>query len=236
MTMRTKLRSHLWKLLAGILLCTQAAYAGPYLHPKLKSREKVVRKVFILRPRMEFQKQSMKGAESMFKEADECGAALQTIVSGALQENGLDVLAGVPAAQNGTSEEDANYAVADVESLYDRIEPVLNKKPQDVRNGRFSLGGDVARLDLQSSSDAFIVIRGYGIKLTRGKQAYAWIVPTGNPWPSMSVSIAFVDSRTGDVLFFTRLKKIGNPVEADRLLARRIQKALADFPFQALRK
>src|SRR5580765_1838321 len=227
MTTQTKSRSHIWKLLAGILLCTQAGYAGPYLHPKLKNREKVVHKVFILRPRIEFQKQSMKGAESMLKEADECGAALQTIISSTLRENGLDVLAGIPAAQSGTPEEDANYAVADVESLYDRIEPVLNKKPQDVRNGRFSLGGDVARLDLQSSSDAFVIIHGYGIMLTKGKQAYAWIVPTANPWPSMFVSIAFVDSRTGDVLFFTSLKKIGNPVEADRLLAKRIQKALA---------
>lgn len=229
--MPIKFRPYILKLLV-VVLFAQVGYAEPYLHPKLKNKEKVVRKIFILRPRIEIQKQGMKGAESLFKEAADCGAALNSLISGILRNNGLDVLTDIPISQNGMLEENANYVMSDIQSLYDRIELVLNKKPKGVRKGRFSLGADVARLDPQSSSDAFVIIRGYGIKLTKGRQAYSWFVPTANPWPSVFVSIAFVDSRTGDVLFFTNLRRIGNPVEADRLLAKRIQRELAAFPFQ----
>lgn len=220
-------------LLLPFMVGSQARLAAQYFNPEVQ--EKLVRRVLILPPRVQVQKLGMRGVEIMSRESEDYGTMIQMVVSTALKENGFDVLVPPASSQAGQGDDHPMYIIADIQSQYDRIEPLLNRKPKDIRKGRFSLGDEVLKVDPGRSTDALVFIRAYAVRLTKGKQVFGLLVPTLNPWPNMTVSIVLVDSKSGDVLFFTKASTIGDPSRRTQVLAKPIRKSFRDLTVRLCR-
>ena len=105
------------------------------------------------------------------------------------------------------------------------------RKPKDVRKGRFSIGDDVLRLDRAERGDALVFIRANGIMLTKARKVLGLLVPGVVPWSTISISIALVDSKTGEVLFFSKVKAIGDFVKSpEQVLSKPVRKSFKNFP------
>lgn len=221
-----------------LILLSAVAQSSPraqYLHPRLRSREVNLRTALILPPVVSIQREGMKGATSMIRESEEVGAGLSEIVSAALREKQISATSEPFSAAALSETGELKYVLADIQKRYDRLEPLLLKKAKDVGNGRFSLGDEVAKLDANDSADALVFIRASGTKLTTGKKLYGIFVPGSGLWSRLSVSLAIVDSKTGDILFLAKFKVKGKFVEQpQQVLAQSVRKALQEFPAATL--
>lgn len=230
-------KARIFTLLLLILLSAvaQPSPRAQYLHPWLRSREANLRTVFILPPGVSIQREGLKGSIPMIKESEEVGAGLSEIVSAALLEKQISATSEPFSAAALSEAGELKYALADIQKRYDRLEPLLLKKAKDVDKGRFSLGDEVAKLDAADSADALVFIRASGIKLTTGKKLYGIFVPGSGLWSRLSVSLAIVDSKTGDILFLAKFKIKGNFVEQpQQSLAQSVRKALQELPAATL--
>ena len=96
---------------------------------------------------------------------------------------------------------------------------LLNRKPGDVRKGRYTLGDEVAELPCSASADSLLFIGAKGLLQTGGRKGFSVLIG-GSAGILMaqarySVSIAFVDAGTGDVTAFTRISFLGGKAGHD---------------------
>jgi hypothetical protein len=230
-----KARNFTLLLLILLSAVAQSSPRAQYLHPRLRSREVNLRTALILPPVVSIQREGMKGATSMIRESEEVGAGLSEIVSAALREKQISATSEPFSAAALSETGELKYVLADIQKRYDRLEPLLLKKATDVGRGRFSLGDEVAKLDANDSADALVFIRASGTKLTTGKKLYGIFVPGSGLWSRLSVSLAIVDSKTGDILFLAKFKVKGKFVEQpQQVLAQSVRKALQEFPAATL--
>jgi hypothetical protein len=221
-------------LLILISLGAARAVAAQYLHPRLQSRERTLHTVLVLPPIVNIQRDGMKGPEPMMKESEEVGAEIAEMVSAVLREKLLNVVGEQPSAPARADSKESQYALADVQNRYDKLGQLLNDKPKDVRKGRFSLGDEVSMLDPDARTDALVFIRASGVKLTKGKKVYGLLVPGANLWSTIFVSLAVVDSKSGDVLYFAKFGAKGDFVDKTRqVLLKSLRKALGELPSAA---
>ena len=98
--------------------------------------------------------------------------------------------------------------------------------------GGFTLGDRVAKFEPGSTADALAFIRGTGQTLTTGRKVVA--LATWNPFAvagTIRGEVAFVDSKTGEVLAFIRFSRLGNMTKkTDERLADSLRQALHDLP------
>ena len=214
-------------LLAGEPLFVRAQH----LHPRLRSREANLRTILILPPVVDIKREGMKGTMSMIKESEEVGAELSEMVSAALREKHINATAEPFSAEALREANELKYALADIQRRYDRLEPLLLKKAKDVGKGRFSLGDEVAKLDVRDAADALVFVRANGTKSTTGNKLYKVFMPGSGRWSRLSVSLAVVDSKTGDVLLLAKFRVGGDFVEQPRqVLERSVREALQELP------
>jgi hypothetical protein len=220
----------IWLFFIFLTIVGPQVAANQYAHPSLKSKEKTVRKLLLLPPRVQIQRQGMKGSEGMIKEAGDFGQAVSSLVAGQLAQEGCEVIFNQAVREPSTSDENTKFALTDIQNKYDRIEAVISRKPKDVRKGRFSIGDDVLAMNLAERGDALVFVRVNGIVLTKGRKIFGLLVPGTLPWSTVFISIALVDSKTGDVLYFSKIKAIGDFVGApEQVLSKPVRKSFKNF-------
>ncbi len=212
-------------MIFAFVICVQPVEAKEYIHPKIKSKEKLIQTVVVLPPVVVVQKSGMKGGESMLEESEKVTAELARIVSVALKERGMEVLETSFKEAALQEDPDLGYSLADMQSRYDALAPQLHDKPKDVRKARFTLGEDIGDLYPDALPDAFVFIRSQGMMLTGGKKAFGWLV-AGPKNHKIESYICLVDSLTGEVLFISKIGASGDFVEnTDKVLAKKISKS-----------
>ena len=212
--------------LALFLACaagTPATLRAQYLHPKVISKETIIRKVVLMPAKVDIVKQSMRGPEGMAAESDLLSARVSQLIAEALAAKHISTASGVA---TGDPDAQKTYTLSDLQSRYDALLPKIMKKPKDVKKGRFTLGDEVLNLNLDKSTEAIVFVRGQGQKLTKGKSTFSILTLSLN-FPYLMLTIGIVDAHTGDVLLFATPVAIGDVTSPDdRPLRKAIEKSL----------
>lgn len=215
-------------LTAVMVLFLSAGSWAQYEHPDLKGGKTVVKSAMILPPSVKIVKKGVKGNEEMTEESREIESALPSLITSVLQEHQCSVNDKTLAADAIEKDPDLKYAVADVQKRFDEMFPQLQKKPKDVRKGRFTMGDEVAKLNPGGAIDALVFVRGYGQVNTGGKVLLSAMA--GAAANNLSVyHIVVVDARSGAVLYYG-VALGGNPAKSPDNSRKSIQKSFKDFP------
>ena len=190
---------------AGLILvmiaCSFLNARAQYAHPDLKSGKIVLHKVLVLPPRATVTKSGMKGNETLIAESGMLEAALPVIVAQAVGQKGCSVLSNVFAPEALEKNQDLKFAVADMQDRFDALYKHMSEKPKDVRNGRFTLGDEVANFNPGAAADALVFVRAWGVVNTGGKKVLGAIAGV-NETDYVVVNVAIVDSQNGAVLYY----------------------------------
>lgn len=213
-------------VLSAVAILPSAARAQ-FLHPKITKKETTIRNVVVLPAKVEITRDSMKGPEGMAAESEMVSERVSKMVSDALATKQVKTLEG-PVSAGGEGDAQQKYGVADIQSRYDDLLPKIMKKRSDVKKARFTMGDEVLNLNLDKSADAIVFIRGRGQKQTSGKTAFRLLV--GGPPAFLSVNIAIIDARTGEVLLYTDGLITGDPTANEGSLRHSINKSLKKLP------
>lgn len=211
----------------GIAIISPAVVRAQYLHPKVSSKQTIIRNIIILPAKVNVFRDSMKGPEGMAAESEELSARVEKMLGEVLEKKNVKTLSSaVPAGSDGDIEK--KYTVADIQAKFDDLLPKVMKKRKDVKQGRFSMGDEVLNLNLDKSADAIVFIRGEGKKLTSGKTAFNLLV--GGMPAYLKLMIGVVDARTGEVLLYTDPILGGDPTSAVNRLRSALEKGFKKLP------
>jgi hypothetical protein len=217
-----------------ILLCCMFAHNhaanvnAQYLNPKVKDKQVMIRSAVLLPAKVEITKESAKGAELMVAESADISVKVMEAVKDALQEKKITVAANSfePAAMD----ESRKYTLADIQTRYDALLPKLVDKSKDVKKARSTLGDEVMLLNVHKDADVLVFIRGQGRVFTKGKTAFSIINFFGLDFPFTAITVGIVDSRTGEVLAFTKPVSASGVLKNPKGLSKMIQKSLKKLP------
>jgi hypothetical protein len=212
-------------LLAGV---TSQSTHAQFLHPKIKSKETIIRKVVVLPAKVNVVRDSMKGPEGMAAESDELSLRVEKMIAEVFSKQKNVTTLSPPSAAAGQGDAQPNYNVADFQTKFDDLLPKIMKKRSDVKKGRFTMGDEILNLNLDKSTDAIVFIRGEGKKLTGGKTAFTMLV--GGMPAYLRLEIGIVDARTGEVLLYTDPLFGGDPTTAVDRLRKALEKSLKKLP------
>jgi hypothetical protein len=214
-----------------LVILSTAAWAQ-FEHPDLKSGKAVVKNVVIVPPNVKFVKSGVKSVEEMTEVSRDLENALPPMISEALIKKHCDVNDKAFAGEALEKDPDLKYAVADLQKRFDEVLPQLQKKPKDVRKGRFTLGEDVAKLNPGGTADALIFVRGFGQTVTGGKAFLSAMAHT--PIPSgLIYYIAVVDAHRGNVLYYGVANGLGGSawgVKTSKGAGKSLEKFFKNFP------
>ncbi len=213
---------------AVVVLLASAAGWAQFEHPDLKSGKAVVKSAMILPPNVKIVKSGVKGNEELTEESRMIENALPSLITSVLQEHQCAVNDKVLAADAMEKDPDLKYAVADLQKRFDEMFPQLEKKPKDVRKGRFTMGDEVAKLNPGGSIDALVFVRGYGQVNTGGK-VFLSAMAGVSAYNASVYHIVVVDARSGAVLYYG-VAWAGNPAKNPDNSKKSIRKSFKDFP------
>ena len=216
-----------------ILCCTFAHYDAAnvnaqYLNPKVAKKELTIRSAVVLPPKVEITKESAKGAEMMVAESADISVKVMEAVKDALQQKKINIATNSfePAAMD----ESRKYTLADIQTRYDALLPKLVDKSKDIKKARFTLGDEVMLLNVHKEADVLVFIRGQGRVFTKGKTAFSIINIFSLDFPFTVITVGIVDSRTGEVLAFTKPVSTSGVLKNPKGLSKMIQKSLKKLP------
>jgi hypothetical protein len=208
------------------LVCGQAE--AQYLNPKIAEKQITVHSAVILPAKVEISKVSSKGSEMMVAESEEISKTVSNAVGQSLQDKKITVVKSPFEGEAATTDEKYKYALADIQTRYDALLSKLVSKSKDVKKARFTLGDEVMLLNVDKSADALIFIRGQGRVFTKGKTAFSVLNPFSFDYPFVLITIGIVDSRTGEVLVFTKplsaTKVLKNPKALNKMITKSLKK------------
>ena len=124
---------------------------------------------------------------------------------------------------------DLKYAVADLQKRFDEMFPQLQKKPKDIRKGRFTMGDEVAKLNPGGAADALVFVRGFG-QVTTGGKAFLSALAGAAAYSGTVYHIVVVDARTGSVLYYGVALQGGNAAKNPNGSRKSIEKSFKNFP------
>ena len=205
-----------------------ASVKAQYLNPKVVKKEVTIRSAVVLPAKVEITKESAKGAEMMVAESADISGKVMEAVRDALQQKKITIAANSfePAAMD----ESRKYTLADIQTRYDALLPKLVDKSKDVKKARFTLGDEVMLLNVHKEADALVFIRGQGRVFTKGKTAFSLINIFSLDFPFTTITVGIVDSRTGEVLAFTKPVSTSGVLKNPKSLSKMIQKSLKKLP------
>jgi len=177
------------------------AWSQQFEHPDLKSGKAVVKTLVLLPPNVRIVKNGVKSTEEMVEESRAAESVLPPLITEALNKKHCEVNDKAFAGDALEKDADLKYAVADLQKRFDEVLPQIQKKPKDVRKGRFTLGDEVAKLNPGGTADALVFIRGFGQQVTGGKAFLSAMAHTYN-FSGTIYHIAVVDAHTGNVLYY----------------------------------
>lgn len=181
-------------------------------NPKLDSGEKSITHVCVMPIQAEWAKVGIKAREGMTKEADEWTDKMGDVVLKLVREAGAETFPALPDQANAS--EAAKQTVLQVNQKYDTVATQLHRKPKEVKNGRYTLGDEVALLPCSAKADALLFLHASGSILTGGKKAFGALVG-GQSSSTAQLYMAFVDAKSGEVLAFTSIMRAGDKFRKD---------------------
>lgn len=227
------MRNARWGIAAIFLLSMlPGTLAAQYQNPDLKSGKKLVKNIMILPPAANLMKSGMKGNEPMVAESRALEAGLSSILKEMLSDKGCNIVQDEFSQDALDQNPDLKYALSDLQTRYDKLQVLLNKKPKDVRNGRFSLGDEVANFSPGAAADALVFARASGVIETSGKKAFVVFTGMGVVYNHVALDISVVDAQTGTVLYFAKPGSYGNFVGNPDSMKGSIDKSFSDFRLQ----
>ncbi len=220
------------RALAGVVLvmiaCNASIALAQFAHPDLKSGKIVVRKVLVLPPHANVTKSGMKGNDTLIAESRSIEGALPAIIAEAMQAKGCTLLDNVFAPDTLEKNQDLKVAVADIQDRFDALHKHIAEKPKDVRNGRFTMGDEVANFNPGAAADALVFVRAAGVVNTGGKKVLGAIAGV-NETDYIVVDIAIVDSQSGAVLYYGWSVTGGNYLEHPERMKKPIEGSFKEW-------
>jgi hypothetical protein len=209
-----------------LFLCT--TMWAQFEHPDLKSGKIVVKNAIILPPNVRIVKSGVKSTDELLDDSHLIENALPPLITSVLQERQCAVNDKALASDVVEKDDDLKYAVADIQKQFDELFPKLQKKPKDIREGRFSMGDAVAKLNPGGTVDALVFVRGFGHVSTGGKV----LLSMGGyaAYSATSYHIVVVDARNGTVLYYGVAVQGGNPATHPDGSRHSIEKSFKNFP------
>jgi hypothetical protein len=217
---------------AGFILlmiaCSVSLARAQFANPDLKSGKIVIRKVLVLPPHASVTKSGMKGNETLLPESKTVEAALPGIIAEAMQAKGCTVLDNAFSPDALEKNPDLKFALADIQDRFDALHKHVSDKPKDVRNGRFTMGDEVANFNPGAVADALVFVRASGVVNTGGKKVLGAIAGV-NEADFIVVDIAIVDSQSGAVLYYGWSVTAGSYLENPERMKKPIQSSFRDW-------
>lgn len=220
--------------LAGVfaLLIFPGVLSAQYEHQDLKNGKKVIKKLLVLPPEANLVKSGMKGAEPLPAESHTMEIGLSAEVAQTLSEKGFTVLPDAFSEDVLAQHSDLKYEISDLQARYDKLRILIQKKPKDVRTGRFTLGDEVADLAPGADADALVFVRAEGVVPTTGLKTFVVVTGMGFTRNYARLAISIVDAQTGTVLYFTKPNVFGNFIADPDSMKVRIYNSFSDFKFR----
>lgn len=226
-------------LLAGLAL-TLAAPLGSasffqqvktYENAELKAGKVTIHSVIILPPQIEMRKSKVKSSEELPDVEHKLEETVPRILREVLSQHHCSVLKGRFSKKVLISNTNLKYTLADLQKQFDTLDTKIERKPEDVRQGRFSLGYAVDKLNPGGEADAVIFVRGNGELKTGGKMLVSGLTGHGAAMQFLT-EIAVVDARTGKVLYYTYVieRRPDLLVKRPARLTKPITKGFKKFP------
>jgi len=169
--------------------------------PDLASGKKAVHTVLIIPAQVNIVKSGMKGNETLVAESRSIEQALSPLVGSVLAQIGCQVLPDMFNEEALEKNPDVKYALADLQSRFDKMGEQMSRKLKDVSKGRFTMGDDVANFSPGATADALVFIRGQGVISTGGKKAFGLVTGVGG-YSGVGIDIALVDAQSGALLYY----------------------------------
>jgi hypothetical protein len=117
-----------------------------------------------------------------------------------------------------------------IQSEYNAVQQKMFKKPKAVRDGAYTLGGDIASLNPAHDADAFVFLSGLGIlSLSDVKAKGVFFGPPYSTKNTLLLQLSVVDANTGVILYFARNDSEGNFLRDPAQVQRTIEESLQDF-------
>lgn len=214
-------------LILAVLLSTTAW--AQFEHPDLKSGKIVVKSAIILPPNVRIVKSGVKSTDELLDDSHLIENALPPLIGSVLQERKCAVNDKALAADVVEKDNDLKYAVADLQKQFDELFPKLQRKPKDIRKGRFTLGDEVAKLNPGGAVDALVFVRGFGQVNTGGKVFLSAIAGYG-AYSGTIYHVVVVDARNGTVLYYGVALQGGNPATHPDGSRKSIERSFKNFP------
>jgi len=214
-------------LVALVVAVSPLVVRAQVLHPKISSKQSIIRNVVILPAKVDVVRDSMKGPEGMAAESELLSARVEKMVNEVLATKHVTTLSG-PMSSSNEGDARQKYAIADIQAKFDDLLLKVMKKRKDVKKGRFSMGDEVLNLNLDKRTDAIVFVRGQGQKLTSGKKTFVLLV--GGMPAYLKLMIGIVDAHNGEVLLFTDPVFAGDPTTAVDRLRKALEKSFKKLP------
>lgn len=216
-------------LVLASALTAAAANVGDYYHPKLKQREIVIRRVIIFPSKLQLQKETMKGGQSMAQETEKLEPVFDRALIAALRNSSLTVSDASPTNATLSANPDVLESVDNEQKNFDSISPAMMKHMKDVRKGRFKLPEDALEKtwNEKERSDTFVFVRGFGEQVTKSRGLALGGLTGALIAGSLNVRlmIAFVDTNSGDVLLVKNVFLEVKKKDTEGALTQRLNKA-----------
>jgi hypothetical protein len=206
--------------------------SAQYQSPDLKDGKKLVKNIMVLPPAATLVKSGMKGNEPLVAESRALESGLFSIVKQTLRDKGCNIIQDELDSSALDQNPDLKYALADLQTRYDKLQILIKKKPKDVRTGRFSLGDEVANFSPGAAADALVFVRANGVVQTAGKKAFVVLTGMGVTYNRVALDISVVDSQTGIILYFAKPGSYGNFVGNPDSMKGSIDKSFSNFRLQ----
>ncbi len=215
-----------------ILCCAFASKAeAQYLNPKILEKKVTIHSAALLPAKVEITKESAKGSEMMVAESADISSSVMEAVAYSLQQKKITVVANQFEA--ASMDDNRKYQLADIQTRYDALLPKLIDKSKDVKKARFTLGDEVMLLNVHKAADVLVFIRGQGRMFTKGKTAFSIINIFDLDFPFATITVGIVDSRSGEVLAFTKPMSASKVLKDKKALNKMIEKSFKKLPATA---
>lgn len=208
---------------ASVVAASAPGALAQYVHinAKLKAGQIAIRRVVVLPAEIVLNASGAAGGLAAIPESDKLAESLYTAVGGELRRRGVELVPNPMIEPGGDA---VKYAVADLQSRYDNVTVQLRRRPGQVKKGEFTLGDRVARFGPGASADALVFLRGTG-QFAKAGGALTDIAG------QFSGELAFVDSKTGEVLVYITFYRWRNMSrKTDARFEATLRAALHDVP------
>jgi len=188
--------------------------SGAVINQKLAAGEKTIQNVCLMPIEAEWAKVGIKGTEGMTKEAEAWTTRMRDVVVKAISGQGVEVASETYTPVELQANEKLREVLLQLQQKYDSVAAQLNKKPNDIKKGRYSLGDEVTLLPCAAKADALVFTHSQGHILTGGKKAFGVLV-AGASRSTAELRLTMVDAKSGEALAYTRIRSAGDKFRND---------------------